>query len=86
MPMIQIPRVDGTCMNFPPFSRFFSPIFLAQYFISVVIAPPPPNKKMALRCRQVCENEDDKDRCTLNRNLEGIKGTQFSISLEKTCY
>ena len=39
-----------------------------------------------IRCRQVCENEDDKDRCTLNRNLEGIKGTQFSISSAKACY
>ena len=55
-----------------------------SYLVIAPRPPPPPAKKMALHCRQVCENEDDKDRCTLNRNLEGIKGTQFSISLEKT--
>ena len=29
------------------------------------------------------KNENGKDRCSLNRNLEGKKGTQFSISLGK---
>ena len=38
---------------------------------------------MALRCRQVCENEDDKDRCTLNRDLEGIKELSFSFRWKK---
>ena len=71
--------------------EFFSLSSLLFFFCNIIFGncpppPPPPKKKMALRCRQVCENEDDKDRCTLNRDLEGIKGTQFFISLEKTCY
>ena len=68
------------------FTIFFSYFSCAIFYFSGNYPPPPPHKKMALHCRQVCENKDDKDRCTLNRNLEGIKGTQFSISSAKTCY
>lgn len=70
--------------------EFFSLSSLLFFFCNIIFGncppPPPPKKKLELRCRQVCENEDDKDRCTLNRDLEGIRGTQFFISLEKTCY
>ena len=84
-----MPRVDGTCMNFlplHPFHNIFSPIFLMQY-IFVVIAhrppPPPPKKKWYFVVDMFAKNENGKDRCSLNRNLEGKKGTQFSISLGK---
>ena len=68
------------------FTICFSYFSCAIFYLVIAHRPPPPSpaNKMALRCcRKVCENEDDKDRCTLKRNLEGIKGTQFSISLEK---